>query len=129
MKKNNHSLRRIILFPLCFLLSYNVFSFEINIELCPVIERFKRDDINFLQLQASIRQNDMLYFSQKETFPEFFIYTCGAKDKAEKELFFLKSDYFFSLRNFPVIFIKTISTGKTKRKIMRAGILSSIKTK
>ena len=79
MKKNNSFLKNVFFLLLIFFPA-EIFSFEINPDFCPKIERFKRDDINFLQLQASVKNNDLLYFAQKETFPEFFVYKCNSKD-------------------------------------------------
>lgn len=55
-------------------------SFDIKTEYSPEIKAMKRTDLNFRQLQSSVRENDMRYFSGKETYPEFFVYTCGPKD-------------------------------------------------
>ncbi len=69
------------IFFICVLsVPVHAFSFEVDLSRSARIESFSRGDLNFRQLQSSVRENDRLYFAQKETFPEFFLYVCGPRE-------------------------------------------------
>ncbi len=53
---------------------------EIDVARLPIINEFRRSDINFLQLQEAVKENDKLFFAQKKAVSEFFVYECGKKD-------------------------------------------------
>lgn len=66
--------------PILVFLPGLLYSVEVDVVRSPKIEEFRRTDINFLQLQAAVKENDKLFFAQKKTVPEFFVYECGKKD-------------------------------------------------